>query len=217
MCVCNRCIVLNLACLVVCLGFCCDGMLPENYILDREWLKNATLYRDLIETHAEVTNANSLTPEIRLHLITPNCDLWTADYRENPFKDTPYFAFYWAGGQGLSRYILDHPEIVRGLRVLDVGSGCGATAIAAALAGAKSVTANDIDPVACVAALMNAQINNVTVELLYKNIIKLKEDNWDCLFMGDKLTPFDEDQRNISEWLYIRCLSGSLIYIGFKL
>lgn len=62
-----------------------------------------SLYRDLIANNTEITRENTLTPEIQLHLITPNCDLWTADEDDNTFKDYPYFAFYWAGGQGLSR------------------------------------------------------------------------------------------------------------------
>jgi predicted nicotinamide N-methyase len=68
----------------------------------------------------------------------------------------PYWAVPWVGGQGVARYILDNPEVVRGKRVLDVGSGCGVAALAAARAGAVSVTANDVDPLAAVAFRVNA-------------------------------------------------------------
>ena len=68
----------------------------------------------------------------------------------------PYWAVPWVGGQGVARYILDDPDVVRGKRVLDVGSGCGVAALAAARAGAVSVTANDVDPLAAVAFRANA-------------------------------------------------------------
>ena len=69
----------------------------------------------------------------------------------------PYWAVPWVGGQGVARYILDNPEVVRGKTVLDVGSGCGVAALAAARAGAALVCANDIDPLAAVAFLVNAE------------------------------------------------------------
>lgn len=92
-----------------------------------------------------VCQSGTMTPEIRLRLLTPECPLWTSQPDECPFGD-PYWAFYWPGGQALTRFILDHPEVVRGKSVLDFGTGCGASAIAAQLSGAKRVTANDIDP-----------------------------------------------------------------------
>ncbi|KAJ9579608.1 hypothetical protein L9F63_004687, partial [Diploptera punctata] len=98
----------------------------------------------LIKHHTVVTTEH-MTPEIKLHLITPQCELWTASADKIPFSD-PYWAFYWPGGQALARYILDNPEIVKQRCVLDVGSGSGACAIAAAMCGARRVTANDTDP-----------------------------------------------------------------------
>jgi len=79
------------------------------------------------------------------------------------FKDSsglhpPYWAVPWVGGQGVARYVLDNPEIVRGKTVLDVGSGCGVAALAAAMAGAELVCANDIDPLAAVVFLRNAEM-----------------------------------------------------------
>src|SRR3546814_6716248 len=75
----------------------------------------------------------------------------------------PFWAFAWAGGQALARYILDHPEVVRGKRVLDFGSGSGLIAIAAMKAGADSVLAADIDPFAVASIGLNAEVNEVSV------------------------------------------------------
>lgn len=60
------------------------------------WIKLIRKYTVISRSH--------LTPEIQLHLITPNCELWTADNAKSPFKD-PFWSFYWPGGQSLSRYI----------------------------------------------------------------------------------------------------------------
>lgn len=86
-------------------------------------------------------------------------DLWDATGQEAP----PFWAFPWAGGQALARYILDHPDVVRGRRVLDVASGSGLVAIAAARAGAASVVAGDLDPNAVAAIGVNAAANGVRV------------------------------------------------------
>ncbi len=94
-------------------------------------------------------------PEIRLLTAAEPFGLWDATQREAP----PFWAFPWAGGQGLARYVLDHPELVRGRRVLDAASGSGLVAIAAALAGAASVVGGDIDEHAIAAIGVNAAGN----------------------------------------------------------
>ncbi|TGW05166.1 methyltransferase, partial [Mesorhizobium sp. M2D.F.Ca.ET.145.01.1.1] len=87
-------------------------------------------------------------PEILLHLADEAHDLWqrTEDELVEIGLPPPFWAFAWAGGQGLARYVIDHPAMVRGKRVLDFASGSGLVAIAAAKAGAAAVTAADIDP-----------------------------------------------------------------------
>jgi predicted nicotinamide N-methyase len=94
-------------------------------------------------------------PEIRLLTAAEPFRLWDLTERDAP----PFWAFPWAGGQALARYVLDHPEIVRGRRVLDAASGSGLVAIAAAKAGAASVTACDVDPNAVAAIGINAHAN----------------------------------------------------------
>jgi predicted nicotinamide N-methyase len=94
-------------------------------------------------------------PEVTLRTAAEPFALWDRTERDAP----PFWAFPWAGGQGLARYVLDHPETVAGRRVLDVASGSGLVAIAAAKAGARSVVAGDIDENALAAITLNAAAN----------------------------------------------------------
>src|SRR6266849_7031179 len=111
--------------------------------------------------------APPLVPEIRLHLATEVTPIWQATEESLARFGTPppFWAFAWAGGQALARYLLDHPESVAGREVLDLGSGSGIVAIAAAMAGAKSVTASEIDPFAAAAIGLNAALNGVAVAI----------------------------------------------------
>jgi predicted nicotinamide N-methyase len=96
-------------------------------------------------------------PEVTLRTAAEPFAVWDRTERDAP----PFWAFPWAGGQGLARYLLDHPEAVAGRRVLDVASGSGLVAIAAAKAGARAVTAADIDENALAAIALNAAANGV--------------------------------------------------------
>ena len=119
-------------------------------------------FEDFIRANT-VVEAPGLVPEIRLHLATEVTPLWhaTESYLQQIGIEPPFWAFAWVGGQALARYVLDNPEVVAGLDVLDIGSGGGIVSIAAALAGARHVTAVDIDPLAAAACGMNAQFNGV--------------------------------------------------------
>jgi len=112
-------------------------------------------------------------PEVRLHLADEAHELWlkTEDELSEIGLPPPFWAFAWAGGQGLARYILDNPEIVRGKTVLDFASGSGFVAIAAKLAGAQTVHAVDIDPWAEVAMRLNAELNQVTIDITLGDMI----------------------------------------------
>lgn len=105
-----------------------------------------------------------LVPELRLRLASAVVPLWQAT--ESTLQETgiepPYWAFCWPGSQALARLLLDQPEWVRGRRVLDFACGCGIAAIAAARAGACAL-ANDIDPLALRAAVLNARLNAVAI------------------------------------------------------
>jgi predicted nicotinamide N-methyase len=108
----------------------------------------------LIRTATEWA-AVPVVPEVRLLTAAEPFGLWDRTGRDAP----PFWAFPWAGGQGLARYVLDHPETVAGRHVLDVASGSGLVAIAAAKAGARTVTAGDIDENALAAIALNAAAN----------------------------------------------------------
>ena len=105
-----------------------------------------------------------LAPEISLHLVGEPVglfDLTGGEFRSD--EPPPFWAFVWAGGQALARYVLDHPGVVAGKRVHDLATGSGVAAIAAAKAGAARVTVSDVDPAAVAAALRNAEANRVEI------------------------------------------------------
>ena len=120
--------------------------------------------RDFILSHTSVLSPPHV-PEIRLHLATEAHDLWlkTEAELEAIGLPPPFWAFAWAGGQALARYVLDHPDGVAGRSVLDFASGSGLVAVAAAMAGARSVTAGDVDPFCRDAIRLNAALNRVAV------------------------------------------------------
>ncbi len=125
-------------------------------------------------------------PEIKLWIATEVTPLWEATeqalLRVN--LPPPYWAFCWAGGQALTRWVLDNPDLVRGKRVLDFAAGSGVTAMAAALSGAASVEAADIDPMACFAIRLNAELNGVTLEVLKDDVVGAPC-RWDVVVAGD--------------------------------
>jgi predicted nicotinamide N-methyase len=110
--------------------------------------------------------APPLVPEIRLHLAEESLPIWQKTEEELGQMNVPppYWAFAWAGGQALARYLLDNAALVAGKRVLDLGSGSGLTAIASRMGGAASVLAADIDKFALAAVHLNAEANGVSVE-----------------------------------------------------
>jgi predicted nicotinamide N-methyase len=131
-----------------------------------------------------------LVPQIRLHQASDPISLWqrTELAAGRTGLDPPFWAFAWAGGQALACYLLDHPEVVRDRRAIDVASGSGLVAIAAAKAGAAAVTAFDTDPLAAAAISINAAANGVTVGAVCADI--LDEDGppspgTDLLLAGD--------------------------------
>ena len=140
---------------------------------------------DFITANAALM-APPLVPEIRLYLATEVVPLWraTEDELEKMGVPPPYWAFAWAGGQALARYILDHPETAAGKRVLDIGSGSGLVAIAAARAGAASILAADIDAFSIAAIRLNAAANSATIAVTQDDLIGAEGD-WDVILVGD--------------------------------
>lgn len=127
-----------------------------------------------------------LVPEIRLYLAEDSIVWWARMEAEAGAAMTaPFWASAWAGGQAVARYVLDHPQVVRGRRVLDVASGSGLVAIAARLAGASSVIANDIDPYAIAAVTLNARANGVALLTQLGDILDGSGGDADLVLVGD--------------------------------
>jgi predicted nicotinamide N-methyase len=114
-----------------------------------------------------------LVPEIWLHQAGEPVSVWqhVEQATGHTGLDPPFWAFAWAGGQALARYLLDHPETAAGRQVIDLASGSGLVAIAAARAGAAAVTAYDVDPLATAAITMNAAANYVAVRAICADIL----------------------------------------------
>jgi predicted nicotinamide N-methyase len=134
------------------------------------WARRA--WPEMIKARTQLRSA-PLVPGIRLHLAGDPVSLWRrTELRSGRVGlDPPFWAFAWAGGLALARYLLDHPETVRGRHAIDMASGSGVVAIAAAMAGAAAVTAYDIDPVAGVAIGMNAAANGVMVPAVCADVL----------------------------------------------
>ncbi|HEY1486866.1 MAG TPA: 50S ribosomal protein L11 methyltransferase, partial [Micromonosporaceae bacterium] len=126
-----------------------------------------------------------LVPEVSILQASLDAGLWdSSDGEYHSDQPPPFWAFAWAGGQALARYVLDHPEVVAGLSVLDLGAGSGLVAIAAAKAGARRVTACDTDPEAVAAARSNAEANGVRIEGLAEDLLA-KGAQADVVLVGD--------------------------------
>ena len=110
--------------------------------------------------------------EIRLHLADDVLGLWQRTEDEiGAGQPPPFWAFAWPGGQALARYVLDHAGLVAGRSVLDLGSGSGLVAIAAAMAGATTVLASEVDPLAAAAVGLNARANGVRAPAIVGDVL----------------------------------------------
>ncbi|MCM2475300.1 methyltransferase [Rhizobium sp. CG5] len=153
-------------------------------------------------------------PEIRLYLASEVHDLWlkTEEDLDAIGLPPPFWAFAWAGGQGLARYVLDHRDSVCGRRVVDFASGSGLVAIAAKMAGATSVTACDIDPWAGTAIRLNSRENGVELDVSNENIIGRLVDA-DIVLAGDVF--YDRDFADaLIPWFAALTAAGKTVLVG---
>ncbi|MEJ2852247.1 MULTISPECIES: class I SAM-dependent methyltransferase [unclassified Saccharothrix] len=149
-----------------------------------------------------------LVPEITLHTAQDITALWEHTGKPDP----PFWAFPWAGGQALARHLLDHPRTTAGRTVLDLATGSGLVAIAAARTGATHVTANDVDPLAGEAATRNAHANHVTITVDVADLLDTDTDH-DVVLAGDVF--YDRDMAaRVLPFLHRAHTRGALVLIG---
>jgi len=159
--------------------------------------------------------APPLVPEIRLHLATEITPLWqaTEETLARSALPPPYWAFAWAGGQALARYLLDHPTEVAGRSVLDFGAGSGLVAIAAAKAGAAAVLAAEIDIFAAAAIAANAALNDVGLTVQTEDLLDTVDAHWDVVTAGDVCYERPMAGR-VTGWLRGLATRGTLVLLG---
>ncbi len=158
---------------------------------------------------------NDFLPELTLHLADKMEPLWKEIelFIGDPDCEPPFWAFAWAGGLGLARHILDHPELVAGKRVLDFASGSGLVGLAASKAGAKKVRCCDIDPFAQAALKLNAALNQTSVELMEISYLKRPVKGVDVILAGDVCYDHLMAHRVIS-WLRLCASAGAQVVLG---
>ena len=159
--------------------------------------------------------APPLVPEIRLHLATEVTPIWqaTEETLARSALPPPFWAFAWAGGQALARYLLDHPANVAGRSVLDLGAGSGLVAIAAAKAGARPVLAAEIDHFAAEAIAANAVLNEVAISVATEDLLNTVNLRWDVVTAGDVCYEQPMADRVIG-WLRGMAARGAIVVLG---
>lgn len=156
-----------------------------------------------------------LVPEIKLYLAEESVPIWLKSEEELGEMNVPppFWAFAWAGGQALARYVLDNPVICARRSVIDLGSGSGMTAIAAAMSGAASVLAADIDQFAIASCRLNAEANGVTFDLTQDDLLSLPPASADIVLIGDLFYERSLADRVITYIEASKAL-GATVYIG---
>ena len=169
--------------------------------------------RDFVVANTRLI-APPLTPEIRLWLADEAAPIWRKTEEELGAMGLPppFWAFAWAGGQALARYVLDNPALVAGRRVLDFASGSGLVAIAAALAGAAETEASDIDAFAVAAIEANAAENGAAVLPRLEDLVGADE-GWDVVLAGD--VSYERDMAEaVTGWLAALARRGATVLVG---
>jgi predicted nicotinamide N-methyase len=155
------------------------------------------------------------TPEIQLHLATEIEPIWrrTEEALQQEGLEPPFWAFAWAGGQALSRYLLDHPDEVAGKRVLDLATGSGLVGIAAMKAGAARVLAADIDPFCAAAVALNAEANEVELDFTGQDLLETPPPDVEVICAGDVCYAWPLADR-VRRWLETAHAEGRRVLIG---
>ena len=156
-----------------------------------------------------------LVPEVTLHLARQARGIWQEVEEANVDEQAkrPYWAFAWPGGQALARFLIDHPETVGAKRVLDIGCGSGIAGLAAAKAGARDVAVNDIDPLALLAAGLNADANGVSARAVAGDLLGTIPPNVDVVLLCDVVYE-PELQTRVAGFVEAAARSGVMVLFG---
>ena len=155
------------------------------------------------------------TPELSLHLADEVTPIWrlTEEALAEIGLPPPFWAFAWAGGQALARYVLDHPDEVAGKRVVDFASGSGIVGIAAMRAGAGHVLATDIDPFCGAALAVNGELNGVRIDFTDQNLLDVPPPDVDVILAGD-ICYEKPLATQVMDWLAAAHVRGARVLIG---
>jgi predicted nicotinamide N-methyase len=170
---------------------------------------------DFIRDHTR-PGRPELVPEVTLRLADDVVALWEAleAGEVDPGSDPPFWAAAWPGGQALARYVLDHPEVVAGRTVLDLGAGSGLVAVAALQAGAARVLASDVDPYGRAAIRLNAELNGVgPVDVTGDLLDGEPDDGIGVVLAGDVCYDREMSER-VLPFLAKAWLGGAAVYLG---
>ena len=185
-----------------------------NKIVPHRALDTARWREDFIRANTAILSP-PLVPEVKLHLATEAVPLWQKTEEElgEIGLPPPFWAFAWAGGQALARYMIDHPETVGGARIIDLASGSGLVAIAAMKAGAATALAADIDEFSATAIALNATLNDITITITTDDLLAAPPPDCDAILVGDLFYEQSLALR-VFDWLEIAQRSGTRILIG---
>jgi predicted nicotinamide N-methyase len=156
------------------------------------------------------------TPEVELHLADEITPIWrmTEEALEGLGLPPPFWAFAWAGGQALARYVLDAPQVVAGKRAIDFASGSGIVGIAALKAGATRVLCADIDAYCEAAISLNAAANGVTPEFTDADLLEAQPPAWAEVILAGDICYEKPLAERVMAWLATAKAQGATVLIG---
>lgn len=182
---------------------------PPQYLIDL--LARARRF-EVFERVTQVVRP-ALVPELQLRQSADVVAAWrAAEECEGAQQPAPFWAYVWAGGQALARWVLDHPDQVRGKRVLDFACGSGVSTVACARAGATALTAVDIDPFAVVATRVNGALEGAALDVQQRDLIGTDE-GWELVLVGDVFYEPKTSERVVA-WATALSARGALVLVG---
>ena len=167
---------------------------------------------DYLRTHTRLAPV-PFVPELVLHQADEPIALWTETEADGVAQPPPFWAFAWAGGQALARHVLDAPHLVADRAVLDLATGSGLVALAAARAGARPVTANDIDPLSLAATQANAAANEITLRTVEGDLLDTTALEYAVILAGDVFYSREMAGR-VLPFLRRAASRGALVLVG---